>query len=114
MKKPTFLVAVWMFTLAGVSHADECASWGCVSTIESLYTNASGLIYVSTPLDETKANCTVYPGNYFVLNPNAQNKKEIYSSLLAAYMAGRKIQLRVVEGSPNCELSYVRLHTNFD
>lgn len=95
------------------SWADQCASWGCTSTIEQLYTNANGLIYVSTPLDETKANCTVYAGSYFVLNPAAKNFSEVYSSLLAAYMSDSKVQLRIKEGSANCELSYVRLNKNF-
>ncbi len=96
-----------------ITKADECTSAGCISTIESLYTNSSGLIYISTPLDETKANCTAYAGNYFVLNPESPNAKEIYSSLLAAYMSDSKIQLRINEGSPNCELAYVRLNKNF-
>lgn len=99
--------------VSSLSIADECASWGCTSTIETLYTNISGLVLVSTPLDETKANCTVYPGSYFVLNTDAQNGKEVYSSLLAAYMSNSKIQLRITEGSPNCELTYVRLSKKF-
>ena len=114
MKRYLLVVAVSLMAISGVSYADECTTWGCISTVDSLYTNANGQIYVSTPLDETKADCTVYAGGYFVLNPNAQNKKEIYATLLAAYMAGRKVQLRIVEGSPDCELSYVRLKTSFD
>ncbi len=98
-----------LFMIHGVVMADECTTWGCVSTIESLYVNASGNIFVGTPLDETKANCTASSGVYFTLNTKSANAKEMYSSLLAAYMANNKVQLRIIEGSGNCELSYIRL-----
>ena len=106
-------VAIIFCSMSSISIADSCSSTGCTSTIEQLYTNADGLIFVSTPLDETAANCTVYPGDYFVLSPTAGNAKEVYSSLLAAYMSNSKIQLRIKEGSSNCEIAYVRLNKNF-
>ena len=102
-----FLIVAWSGTTIAV--ADQCGTWGCTSTVETLYTNANGYIYVSTPLDETAANCTIYPGGYFVLQPTAQNADKIYSSLLSAYMSNSKIQIRIVEGSPICEIAYVTL-----
>lgn len=93
--------------------ADRCEHWGCISTIQTLYTNSDGAIYVGTPLDERLANCKAVSDVYFTLNPNAGNKKEIYSSLLAAYVSGKKIQLRVKENTPDCELSYVRLDAQY-
>ncbi|MCW8876193.1 MAG: hypothetical protein OQK51_03965 [Kangiellaceae bacterium] len=110
--KRIVLVLVGILLSASAS-AFECQPYGCVSTISDLYTNANGYIYVATPDDETKANCTVYPGNYFVLKPESQNADKIYSSLLAAYVSQKKVQLRVVEGSPVCELAYVRMHVDF-
>ncbi|RSD29696.1 hypothetical protein [Vibrio pectenicida] len=95
------------------SFADECGSWGCISTIETLYTNAEGVIYIGTPLDEKKANCQPVSDVYFTLNPNASNASYIYSSLLSAYMAGKKIGLRIKEGHPKCELSYVNLKSTY-
>lgn len=101
------------FIASGFAMAvEQCASWGCTSTVSEIYTNVNGYIYVATPLDETKANCKVYPGNYFVLKPEAQNIKEVYSSLLAAYVANEKIQIRIIENSPICEIAYVRLSKN--
>ena len=91
------------------ANADQCASWGCTSTIDELYTTANGDVYIRTPLDETQANCTVHTGSHFVLSADSQNFKEIYSSLLAAYVSNSTIQLRIVEGSSNCRISYVRL-----
>ncbi|MFY2509447.1 hypothetical protein ACN3E9_14505 [Vibrio pectenicida] len=93
------------------SFSDECTTWGCIATIETLYTNADGDIYIGTPLDERKANCQPIADVFFTLNPNASNATQVYSSLLSAYMAGIKIQLRVKEGNPKCELSYVKLKT---
>jgi len=92
---------------------EQCTTWGCISTISELYTNADGLIYVGTPLDEKLANCTAISGVYFTINPSSGNSKEMYSSLLAAYMSNKKIQLRVKEGHAQCELAYVRLSTEF-
>ncbi len=92
---------------------DVCKSWGCVSTVSEITTNRNGYIFVATPLDENLANCTPYAGQYFSINPDYKNAREMYSSLLSAYMSSKRIQLRVVEGSQNCELSYVRLSTAF-
>jgi hypothetical protein len=89
--------------------SNQCASWGCTATIETLYTNVDGDIYIGTPGDEKLTNCTPVSGVYFTLNPSAVNAKEVYSSILAAYMANEKIQLRIKEGSSNCELAYVKL-----
>jgi hypothetical protein len=107
------LILIASVLLPLTAYADKCASWGCISSIETLYTNADGVIYVGTPLDESLANCTPISNVYFSLNPSRQNAEKIYSSLLAAYMSGGKIQLRVKEGTNNCELSYVRLDKNF-
>ncbi|WMS88497.1 hypothetical protein [Pleionea litopenaei] len=111
MRKAIIGCALLMASLP--TMADECKSWGCVSTISELYTNADGRIYIGTPLDEKLANCTPISDIYFTLNPSSGNAKEIYSSLLAAFMANRKIQLRIKEGHAQCELSYVRLNVDF-
>jgi len=92
---------------------DQCTSWGCKSTISELYTNAQGDIYVATPLDEKLANCTAVSGVYFTLDPTLSNAKEVYSTLLAAFISNKKVQLRVKEGDSKCRLSYVRLDASF-
>ncbi|WP_102796412.1 hypothetical protein [Bowmanella denitrificans] len=109
------LKKVWLFFLffSATLHADECNTWGCMSTIEELFTTTTGYVYVGTPFDETKANCQADSGVYFVLNMKNPNAREVYSSLLAAYMSDKKIQLRIIEGSPICEISYVRLSKQY-
>ena len=104
MKKVLTVIAL-LASSTSVFAADMCASWGCTSTIETLYTNADGRIYIGTPLDENLANCTTVIDKYFTINPSSGNAKEMYSSILAAYMSDKKVQLRVKEGHPSCELA---------
>lgn len=109
-----FLISLIFFiSPLKVYASDRCTTWGCISTISELSINADGLIYVGTPLDEKLANCTAISGVYFTINPLSQNSKEMYSSVLAAYMSNKKIQLRVKEGHAQCELAYVRLSAGF-
>jgi hypothetical protein len=114
MKKIKILLGLALLACSAATLAeDKCTSWGCISTVSTLYTNADGAIYVGTPLDETLANCTSVSGVYFTLNPAAGNAKEMYASVLAAHMSNKKIMLRVKEGHPTCELAYVTLDTSY-
>ncbi len=109
----TLLLLVLLFSTSAFASDNYCATWGCVSTIKDFYTNTNGQVYINTPVDQSPVNCTQYPGGYFVLDPNFNNFDQIYSTLLAAYFSDSKIQLRVVEGSSNCLLAYVRLSKDF-
>lgn len=110
MKKILLFVGTIVCTFAA-SADDQCTTWGCQSTLESLYVNADGLIYIGTTLDETQANCTPVSNVYFTLNPAANaNAKEIYAGLLAAFMSNSKIRLRIKEGHVQCELAYIELN----
>lgn len=101
-----------MFFSISMSSQAECEKWGCIGKITEIYTNSDGEIYFGTEYNEKKANCTPVADVYFTLNPKSENAKEIYSSVLSAYMAGKKIQPRVKEGSQRCELAYVLLSTS--
>jgi hypothetical protein len=105
--KTFFYMVLTLLSFSAASN--QCASWGCLATIETLYTTVDGDIYIGTPSDEKLAKCTPVSGVYFTLNPASGNAKEVYSSILTAYMANKKIQLRIKEGSSNCELAYVKL-----
>lgn len=87
----------------------QCSKVGCNAPISILYVNNNNNIYVGTTADETKANCSPVANVYFTLKADAQNKKEIYATLLAAYMAKKKIFLRVNEGTEGCEIAYITL-----
>ena len=108
------LVGILVFLLSPVVLiADECKSWGCISTLSEVYVTALSDIRIATPLDETLANCAPVSDKYFTIKQGAPNYEAMYSTVLAAYMADKKIQLRVKEGSSDCELSYIRLYTGF-
>lgn len=99
--------------MSATSHSNSCSSTGCVATIKTIYTKLDGMVYLGTPADELEANCAPHSDVYFVLNPNAANFEAAYSSVLSAYISGRKIQLRIQEGSNPCEISYVRFDSSY-
>lgn len=103
------LFVFFMFFSISMSSQAECEKWGCIGKITDIYTNADGVIYIGSEHDEKKANCKPISDVYFTLNPKSENAKEIYSSILSSYMSDKKIQLRIKEGSNQCELEYVRL-----
>ena len=111
MKKILILAAA--LATVNVFAADQCTSWGCVSTISELYTTVHGKVYVSTPFDENLANCTVNQGKYFTLDLSKPNGKEVYATLLAAYIAQEKIQLRIIENQLDCPIAYVRMNVAY-
>ena len=108
MKTILFILSI-LVASTQVAYAGSCASWGCKSVVTRLYTTASGPVYIGTAYDETLANCTPESSVYFTLNMSTANAKEIYASVLAAYTSGKEISLRVIEGSSNCEITYVTL-----
>ncbi|MCP4486429.1 MAG: hypothetical protein GY820_03785 [Gammaproteobacteria bacterium] len=92
--------------------ADTCSGTGCISTISEINTKINGDILIGTPFNEKLANCTPVADIYFVLS-SGTNSDKAYSSILSAYISGKKIQLRIVEGSTNCEIDYVRFSEDF-
>lgn len=94
--------------------ADLCESWGCRGKLETLYTTAAGDIYVGFAADETLSNCQANSGTLFTLQSSKQNFKEVYASLLAAYMADRVISARIDEGTVGCNIAYVTLDANHE
>src|SRR5687767_6214800 len=66
--------------------------------IEELYPTAEGGVWIKTTGDETLANCTANSNVFLRLNVSA-GYKDIYSTLLAAMLAEKRVSLRIVEGS---------------
>ncbi|RZF55977.1 hypothetical protein EXE30_04035 [Acinetobacter halotolerans] len=108
LKKIYFLMLFMCFTNQAIA-ADQCAAWGCISRIENLVIQDSGRILINTPLDQSIVNCKLYGNTYFVVSSGQPRYKELYSMLLSAYLTKTKVQLRIVEGSTNCEISYIRM-----
>ncbi|MDF2466716.1 MAG: hypothetical protein K0Q43_4951 [Ramlibacter sp.] len=88
----------------------ECSAAGCYGVyIEELYATAEGGVWIKTTGDETLANCTANSNVFLRLNATA-GYKDIYSTLLAAMLAEKRVSLRVVEGSNPCAVAYVTLN----
>jgi hypothetical protein len=107
MKK--LILTITLLIAPFYSFAETCSATGCIDKIQMLYVNADGDIYIGMPGDEKLANCTAVSGVYFTLPPNAENKKEVYSALLAAQMADKVVHVRVKEGTNKCEIAYITL-----
>lgn len=104
-----FILTITLLIAPFYSFAATCSATGCIDKIQMLYVSADGDIYIGMSGDEKLANCTPVSGVYFTLPPTAQNKKEVYSALLAAQMADKVVHVRVKEGTSKCEVLYVAL-----
>ncbi len=106
----TRLIVGICFLLASSWAVAECTSKWCSDVyVDTLFVRANGDISVATSGTETLLNCTAYQGVYTTLQQSAANSDDIYALLLAAYMADKKVLVRIVEGSSNCEISYARV-----
>jgi len=111
MLNKLYIFTLLFFVTSNAIAADQCTTWGCISSIKTLKLNSAGTIHIDVPLDKSTVNCTLSGNAYFTVSKTAPFYKEVYATLLSAYLTKSKIQLRVVEGSSNCEISYVTLST---
>lgn len=101
------IAAIMALTLGGTVYAN-CANVTCQSIhIDRLYLNAAGPVYVATDDDESALNCTPVSNVYLTLNTSDPNADYIYSTLLAAYVAGNPVSIRIDDLSPVCEIRYI-------
>jgi hypothetical protein len=120
MKRSMLKVALSFLTLLGVAQvsrpaaADGCSGLFCENTsIWKLYPAGDVVapkVFVR-PTDGGQAalTCTPVSGVYLTLKATHPMFKEIYASLLEATIHNRKVDLRVIAGSPDCEIGYVVL-----
>ncbi|PCK05171.1 MAG: hypothetical protein COA42_18530 [Alteromonadaceae bacterium] len=104
-----FLIGFICCLYSSLSFSD-CQPHACVDEyIEKIYTNTNGTVYIATSGDETKLNCTPESGIYLTLLLSEPAGEAIYSTLLAAQIANKKMLLRVNEGTSGCKVAYVTL-----
>jgi hypothetical protein len=86
-----------------------CSTVACTGKISTLLLTSSGEVRVKLDQPMSTMNCTLLSGEYAVLKAEHANRDEIYALLLAAHMTGTDgVQVRIVENSPDCEITYVR------
>lgn len=54
-------------------------------------------------------NCTSVNSTYLTLSVDPEARKEQYAMVLAAFLSGSQVTLRIREGSPNCEVMYTNI-----
>jgi hypothetical protein len=106
----------WLFMICAAlapSLANaECGVTGCALVrVVQVYIEANGNLYVQTNGDETRANCVPDSGTYLFLSGNATKFSEVYELLLFSFREGRTMNIRIVEGSNPCEISWVSIAT---
>lgn len=104
---------------SGVAKADctgGSPNYYCSGVIEQLYVDASTNTAYINPAGETgdlAATCTDSDDLYVTLNVATEGGRTTYAVLLAAYLAGKSVKIRVISGtgtsSGPCRVSFVTL-----
>lgn len=112
-RKLLLVVMVVALTLTVNTMAfSACSTNSCVGTIQRLYTNSAGLVYIATDGDERALDCESPASVYITLPADDENFDRKYALLLAAALKKQQVGLRIINGSENCALSYVYVDIN--
>lgn len=102
-----------LFSALSVDSFGYCNAGSCYGiqdeVVRSIYPTQGGLVYLEAPAEKENLNCTLAEGFYMSLAPSHPRFNEIYSTILTAMTAGKKLQIRISEGSGNCKVAYVRM-----
>ena len=86
---------------SNVAHA-SCTSIGCTATIKQLVVNATGNVLIDMEGTDSPGNCTLSGGKYIEMALSNDNRKALYSMLLASYLAAKTVAIRTVDGTGTC------------
>jgi len=86
---------------------NKCSGVICNSDLKKLVVTANRDIYVEVNTSIKALRCTPLSGVFITLNKKMPGFEEIYSTLLTYKTLNKPIIIRVVEGSPNCQISYI-------
>lgn len=113
MKKTSLYLSTILFlTLFPLLTYADCGGNSCSNVyIDRLYVNAnsSELVYIGTSGDETQLDCEAHAGVYAILDSNQGNADKIYSTLLAAQLANKKVRIRIDTNTVGCKVSYITI-----
>lgn len=105
------IFAVLALQIPMLAIAGTCDPAGCTGKVKNLYPHGgTGHGYIEMDADNKSAlNCTLFQGAFIVLKESNKRHAEIYSMLLTASVMGKDVRVRVIEGTPDCELIYTML-----
>lgn len=95
-----------------LSHGAACSTIVCRAQIVSFYFNG-GSVFVELGISEahkSEINCTLVENKYFTLTQGNSSFREIYAALLSADARDVEVELRIVEGSTNCQVGWAKMH----
>ena len=108
--RPSQLISSMLLLFCATAAAANCVSVRCNDVyVERLFVRANGLISVGTSGTETGLSCTPFNTDYLTLDPQGANADAIYSAILAAQLADKRVTFRMDDGSPNCTIQYIWL-----
>ncbi len=94
--------------LISCNASANCIERGCYNVfVERLYINSSGTVYVATSGDETLMSCSAVSDVYSTFKSTSAGADMIFSTLLAAQMADKKVSVRTADNSAGCLIQYV-------
>ncbi|WP_368564808.1 hypothetical protein [Pseudoxanthomonas sp. UTMC 1351] len=105
------VLAVLALQIPALSLAGVCDPAGCTGKVKTLYPHGStGHVYIDMDADNKSVlNCTLSQGVFITLRETNKRHAEIYSMLLTASVMGKDVRVRIIEGTPDCELIYTML-----
>ncbi|AKE51273.1 hypothetical protein [Kangiella geojedonensis] len=113
MKKISILLSTLLFiSLLPLLAEADCGGNSCTNVYVdklSVQGNSSELVYIGTSGDEAQLDCEAHAGLYAILDSNQGNADKIYSTLLAAQLANKKVKIRIATNTVGCKVAYITL-----
>ena len=75
----------------------------------SVYPHSSGHIYLQAGAGKENLDCQLQEGEYMVLKSSHAAFDPAYSTILTALTTQKQLTVRIINKSPICEVSYVRM-----
>ncbi len=105
----TISFSILIFVLSmGVATA-TCTADRCINKIERIYLHPNGFLNVRTDGNQSALNCTLRDGEYLTLETSHSLFREYLAMLLTAKSSDLVSVIRIVGGSPRCEIDYIML-----
>ncbi|QUJ67372.1 hypothetical protein KDD30_15245 [Photobacterium sp. GJ3] len=106
----TILFLLFLMSPATWAACNNIACYGVgKEVLTRTYLASSGNIYIGAPEGKENLKCDLFEGQYMTLKMNHLLYREIYSTILTGIAAQKSLQIRIVENSPECEVSYVTM-----
>lgn len=108
MKK--VLISVLAIGMISSNLYGACTAKSCANVkITKVNATFGGTIYIATDGSESALNCTS-PGNAYVsVGATDAGKNALYSMMLTAQTTGKKVNIRIQEGSAGCRILYATM-----